>query len=203
MILIETGPLDDGGHELETTLSLDPALPTVHRLLARVAVSRRDWPRAYDLIAQSRTIDGPFSYMSNTLRYALWNRDEERLERTLAELENTQERPVVSQAMLDMYRQRHQPDKQTPMMQFAFNQSAGWRRTAYFLQVEAELAAYARADERVRETFRQCTESKLQDLVWFDYCPLFDPYRSMPEFVQARAVVAARAQLVVEAYRAR
>lgn len=203
MILVETGPIEDAAHELETTLSLDPTLPTVHRLLVRVAVARRDWPRAYALIDQSRAIDGAFSHMSNMLRYGLWNRDEERLERTLTELENTENRPVVTQAMVETYRKRHLHNNPTSFRHLAFDQSAGWRRTAYFLQVEAEIAAYARDDERVRETFRLCSESKLQDLMWFDHCPLFEPYRSLPEFVHARTIVATRAQLVVDAYRAR
>lgn len=203
MILIETGPLDDGAHALETALSLDPTLPTVHRMLARVACARRDWPRVYEYIAHSRTIDGVFSYMSNTLRYALWHRDEEKVDAMLNELEKTEGRPVVTQAMIDTYRNRHERDKPTTFRQLAFDQSAGWRRTAYFLQVEAEMAAYAGDDARVRETFRFLADTKVQDLVWFDACPLFDSYRTLPEFVHARSVVAARAQLVIDAHRAR
>ncbi len=203
MILVETGPVDDGRHELETAASLDPTLPTVHRMLARVACARRDWNRVYQLIEHSKTIDGPFSFLSNTLRYAMWNRDEERLDSVLAELDKMENRPVVTQAMIDSYRARHQRGRATPFRQMAFSDSAGWRRTAYFLQVEAEMSAYAEDDERFLETLGLFASTKLHDLMWFDQCPLFDRYRSLPEFVQARDIVAARAQLVVDAYRAR
>ncbi|HRI63575.1 MAG TPA: protein kinase [Polyangium sp.] len=203
MILVETGPVDDGAHELETTLSLDPSLPTVHRMLARVAAARREWPRAYALVEQSRVTDGLFSYASNMLRYMLWNRDEEQLERVLGELEAIDNRPLVTQAMVDTYRARHKRGVTTPFLPMAFDETAGWRRTAFFIQIEAEQAAFSHDDERVREAFRLCATSKLHDLVWLDQCPLFDRYRSMPEFVQARDLIAARAQLVVDAYRAK
>lgn len=203
MILIETGPIEDGAHQLETALSLDPTLPTVHRMLARVAVSRKDWARVYDLIGQTRPIDGAFSYMSNMLRHALWHRDDDRINETLDSLDKADGRPPITQAMIEAYRRRHEQGRPTLFFQMAFDQSAGWRRTAYMLQMEAEIAAFAGDEDRLRQTFRHLADSKLQDLVWFDVCPLFDPYRTMPEFVQARSIVAARAQLVVAAYRAR
>lgn len=203
MILIETGPLDDGAHELETALSLDPSLPTLHRMLARVYCARRDWTRVYETITATRPVDGPFSYMSNMLRYALWNRDEAQIEAVLAEMAKTEGRTAITQAMFDTYRRRHERDNATPFRQLAFDETAGWRRTAYFLQVEAEMAAFAQDDARVRDTFRLLADTKLQDLMWFEHCPLFDPYRSLLEFVQTRAIVAARAQIVVDAYRAR
>lgn len=203
MILLESGPLDDAARSLETALGLDPALPAAARMLARVASTRRDWDRVYSLLAQSRLTDGEFSYQIHMLRFATWHGNETRLEEALAELGRAETLGPVQAAVISSVRDRHSHDKPAPMRRMALEEGAGWRRRAYFLQLDAEMAAYNRNDEYVAETFRLLADTKLQDLMWFDHCPLFDRYRSTPAFVQTRAIVAARAQLIVDAYRAR
>jgi len=89
------------------------------------------------------------------------------------------------------------------MRQQAFADRAGWRRKAYFLQLDAEMAAYNDDLPRMFESIQLSAENNLQDLMWLDHCPLFEPHRSAPEFLRARAIVAARVQLVVDAYRSR
>jgi Flp pilus assembly protein TadD len=203
MILMESGPLDDAAHALETAMGLDPALPAVARMLARVACTRRDWDRAFALLEQSRTTDGDFSYWTHLLRFATWHRDDERIDNALAVMKATAGENPVPLAVMESYGNRHAADNTTPLRELAFKHGAGWRRTAYFLQLDAEMAAFGGNQERMLSSIRLSAENKLQDLMWFDHCPLFDKYRSIPEFVQARAIVAARAQLVVDAYRAR
>jgi len=203
MILLESGPLDHAARALETAMSLDPMLPSSARMLARVASTQGDWDRAYRLLDQARLTDGEFSFQIHLLRFATWQRDESRLEEVLAQLSKAETRGPVQEAIHSTVRDRHTHDKPSAMRRMALEDGAGWRRKAYFLQLDAEMAAYARNDEYVLETFRLLLDTKLQDLMWFDHCPLFDTYRSAPEFVQTRAVVAARAQLIVDAYRAR
>lgn len=203
MILLESGPLDDASRELETAMSLDPMLPAAARMLARVASTRRDWDRAYQLLDQSRRTDGEFSFQLHMLRFATWQRDEVRLEQALEQLSRSENSGPIQSMIVTSVRERHYRDKPSPMRRMALEDGAGWRRKAYFLQLDAEMSAYANNHEYVLETFRLLADTKLQDLMWFDHCPLFDEYRSAPEFVQTRAIVAARAQLIVDAYRAR
>ncbi len=203
MILLESGPLDDAARALETAMSLDPMLPSVARMLARVACTRRDWDRAYHLLDQSRRTDGEFSYFINLVRFAAWQRDEARLEQALAELIREENAGPLQEAIVTSVRQRHDRDKPSMLRKVALEAGAGWRRKAFFLQLDAEMAAYANNHEYVLDSFRLLSDSKLQDLMWFDHCPVFDAYRSLPEFVQARSIVAARAQLIVDAFRAR
>lgn len=203
MILMESGPLDDAAHAFETAMALDPALPSVARMLGRVACTRKQWDRAYALLDQSRPLDGEFSYRINMLRFALWQRNEARLDEGVAGLEVLQQQSNLSQAVIDSYRNRHQRNNETPLRSLAVAQGAGWRRIAFFLQLDAEMAAFGGNEQRMLESLRLAAENNLQDLLWLDYCPLFDPYRTLPEFVQSRALVAARAQLVVDAFRGR
>jgi serine/threonine protein kinase/Flp pilus assembly protein TadD len=203
MILLESGPLDDAARSLETAMGLDPALPTVARMLARVACTRGDWERAYKFLEQSRPIDGEISHWMHLLRFASWHRNEAMIEQGIAALEAMNDRSSVLQAVINSYRGRHTPSASQHLRDMAFGQGAGWRRTAYFLQLDAEMAAFSRNDARALESMRLSAENKLQDLMWFDHCPLFDHYRSMPEFVQARSLLVARAQAVVDAYRGR
>jgi len=203
MILLESGPLADAAYALETAISLDPALPAVARMLARVACTQRDWDRAYALLEQARVVDGEFSYWTHVLRFASWHRNEERLESVLAAMEAAGTLAAVPLAVLASYRNRHAIDNTTPLRGIAFGLGGSWRRTAYFFQLDAEMAAFSGNQARLLESVQLSANNNLQDLMWLDYCPLFDPYRSLPEFVQARSIVAARAQLVVDAYRAR
>jgi serine/threonine-protein kinase len=203
MILLESGPLNDAARSLEAALSLDPMLPAAARMLARVACTRREWDRAYELLEQSRRTDGEFSYLLHRLRFATWQRDEKRLDEALTELNRAENLGPLQGSINAAVRERHTRDKPSALRRQALEDGAGWRRTAYFLQLDAEMAAYNNNDEYVADTFRLLADTKLQDLMWFDHCPLFEPYRSLPEFVQARSIVAARAQLIVDAYRAR
>lgn len=203
MILMESGPLDDAARALETAMGLDPALPAVARMLARVACTRGEWERTYRLLDQSRPIDGEFSYWMHLLRFALWHRDEATIERAIAAMDAMENRSPLVQAIIDSFRARHTPGGNQHLRDMAFGPGAGWRRTAYFLQLEAEMAAFAGDVSRMLDSMRLSAENKLQDLMWFDHCPLFDSHRTLPEFVQARAIVASRAQAVVDAYRGR
>ena len=203
MILLESGPLDDAARALETAMSLDPMLPAAARMLARVACTRGDWDRAYQLLDQSRRTDGEFSYLLHRIRFATWQRDEARLEEALVDLSRTENLGPLQEMIVSSVRLRHDRDKPSPIRRQALEDGAGWRRTAYFLQLDAEMAAYKRNHDYVVDTFRLLAATKLQDLMWFDHCPLFEPYRAAPEFVHARSLVAARAQLIIDAYRAR
>jgi eukaryotic-like serine/threonine-protein kinase len=203
MILMETGPLDDAERSLEAAQSLDPALPAVARMLARTSCTRHQWQRAYKYLETARTIDGEFSYLTHMLRFASWSRDEEAIERALAELDVPELNGPVQQLILETYRDRHSANTLNLRRNSFFTTAASWRRTAYFLQLDCEVAAYAHNDSHVAEDLRLLANSRIHDLLWFDHCPLFDSYRSLPEFVQTRTIVAARAQMVVDAFRGR
>lgn len=203
MILLESGPLDDAARALETAMSLDPMLPAVARMLARVTATRRDWDRAYKLLEQSRVTDGEFSYLIHRLRFATWERDVAKVEAVLNELRKPENQGPVQVAIMESVLKKSAPGQVSPMRQEAFVDRAGWRRKAYFLQLDAEMAAYADDLPRMFESIRLSAENNLQDLMWLDHCPLFEAHRQIPEFVQARSIVAARVQRVVDAYRAR
>ncbi|MDC0741864.1 protein kinase domain-containing protein [Polyangium mundeleinium] len=202
MILSESGPLDEAARVLETARSLDPAAPSVSRNLARVAVLRGDLDGAQKLLEQVRAVEGEFAYFAGVTRYAIWGRDEA-LSKSVAErLRSVKIEAPIQMAIRDAFLDKISPFDSPIFQQAMANNEGGWRRTAYFRQVEVELALYVGDVARAVGSIVPCAQSGLIDLLWMDRCPLLAPLRGTPEFQAARVIVDERVSRMLEALRA-
>ncbi|MDF2698213.1 MAG: Adenylate cyclase [Labilithrix sp.] len=73
------------------------------------------------------------------------------------------------------------------------------RRATFNAQMRAEMFAFVGANDAVLESLRSSDGNGLIDIVWMKRCPLFDPLRTLPEFVTVLERVANRAQRVASA----
>lgn len=201
MILGETGPIEDAARELETALSLDPAGSMVSRNLARLMVLRGDWGRTLELMEKTRQTEGDISYWANLARFATWRRDEALAVEVVAALSKVETASPLQRIVLDALRDKRQ-ESEAGFHELMASADGGWRRTAYFRQLELEIASYLGDHARAIKALVPCAQTGLIDLVWMDHCPLLQGYRATPEFTSARAIVAERAARIIEAYRA-
>jgi serine/threonine-protein kinase len=73
------------------------------------------------------------------------------------------------------------------------------RRATFNAQMRAEMFAFAGAKDAFFEALRATDGNGLIDIVWLKRCPLFDPFRTLPEFTTVLERVASRAQRVASA----
>jgi serine/threonine-protein kinase len=73
------------------------------------------------------------------------------------------------------------------------------RRSAFFQQLAAEVAAYAGLDDAALDAIEAGDRLGLIDISWLDRCPLLDRLRDSPRFAEARRGIAARASAVLAA----
>ncbi|MRG95247.1 protein kinase domain-containing protein [Polyangium spumosum] len=201
MILSESGPLDEARRLLETALSLDPAAPSVARNLARVLVLRGDWDGMLKLLDSVRTLEGEFAYFAGLTRYAMWFRDEKVTQVVVERLRDIKTESPIQMAIRDALLEKISPFDSPVFQEAMASREGGWRRNAYFRQVEIELAAYVGDHARALSSLLPCAQVGLIDLLWMDRCPLLETYRATPEFQRARGIVDERVARLLEAYR--
>ncbi|MDI1446512.1 protein kinase [Polyangium sp. 6x1] len=202
MILSESGPLDEAARVLETARSLDPAGPSVARNLVRVFVLRGDWDGARKLLDHVRTVEGEFPYFAALTRYAMWLRDEALSKDVAERLRDVKTDAPIQVAIRDALVDKISPFDSPIFQEAVANRDGGWRRNAYFRQVEVELAMYVGDVARAVSSIVPCAQSGLIDLLWMDRCPLLEPLRGTPEFQAARVMVDERVSRMLEAWRA-
>lgn len=80
------------------------------------------------------------------------------------------------------------------------DQSRTPRRASFNAQIRAEVAGASPGNNVVAtlDALRHADSNQLVDLVWLDRCSLFDPIRTLPEFVAIREHVAIRARRAIE-----
>jgi serine/threonine-protein kinase len=74
------------------------------------------------------------------------------------------------------------------------------RRPIFFRQMRAEACAYAGDRDAALTALEEAAALGLIDLVWLDRCPLFEALHPDARFAQVKTGVAARAELVLEAF---
>jgi eukaryotic-like serine/threonine-protein kinase len=202
MVLSESGPIDDAMRELETSLSLDPASPGVPRNLARLVCLKGDWDGTMTLLEKARAVEGDLPYYMNLTRFAMWSRSEAIIADVTERLKGSATTSPIQAAIRDALVDKKSPFEVPIFKESLGNTEGGWRRQAYFKQVEIELAAYLDHHERALASIEACGQTGLIDALWMDRCQLLAPYRSSPEFLRARALVEERVVQVIEGYRA-
>ena len=202
MILAESGPIEEARRVLDTALSLDPVAPSVARNLARLLVLRGDWEGTMKVLDQVRTLEGEFAYFAGLTRYGMWFRDDKLTLDVAERLRGVKIESPIQLAIRDALIERISPFDSPVFQEAMASRDGGWRRNAYFRQVEVELAAYVGDDARAIGSLVPCAQVGLIDLLWMDRCPLLEGYKGTPEFRTARAIVEERVTRLLEAYRA-
>lgn len=73
------------------------------------------------------------------------------------------------------------------------------RSARWFMQIAAEVAAFAGPPERALRMLDRASELGVFDLLWFDRCPLFADLREEPAYRRTREQVRARADAIADA----
>ncbi len=202
-ILVEVGRPEEGISFLERAILLEPRMFRSKGDVVRVSALLGDWGPANELFESTPRDDAEVNFVWFLRgRLAMWRADEAWATATLARKSTLTfaMAPVVI-AMCTLIRERRVPD-----VLFDMTDSMGKvtgrvrRRPIFFRQLKAEALAYVGEAEEALGAIDEATALGLIDVVWMDHCPLFDSLRAHPRFAAARAQVAERAALVLEAF---
>jgi serine/threonine-protein kinase len=196
---VEAGRSAEGKRRAQLALELDPTLLTCHMTLARVAALDGDFDAASSRIAMVEETRGEptFPIVMTRLRYALWRRDHDAARNVLANIarfgtEGSQRMVGIGQVALGAL-----PPE--PMFE-RLDEVEGWvdnpRFTSLMHQIAAEAFCSAGADELGLECIRRAAAGVLIDLDWMRRCPLFEPLKANPVYLEARALVEQRADAI-------
>jgi serine/threonine-protein kinase len=186
-ILSETPLLAESARHLRTALALDPD-GTMNRVaLARVSELLGDVDEADRLLAD------PGTQATALLgRILLWRRDPERARRLLA---TSPPLAPVARSFLEVA-----SGAPPPYAMLSPGERLTPRVSAFFAQVEAELAAHAGEHARALAALARAAAGTFFDVAWMDRCPLLADLRADPTFLAVRVAVAARAARVSATY---
>jgi serine/threonine-protein kinase len=202
-ILCEAGHAEDGIRHLEVALTLDPG----------VDLARRDLARAYDLLGyadkSNRVLEGMTTMLDDAgrtvhmARSLLWHNDRARAQDALSKMLDTTGRFALTHRILTLIATG---DREAFFKDFdsreAMQRATGTgRRSMFFAQVTAEIAAFVRDETMALQYVSLAVDAGLIDLLWMDRCPLFGWMRHSVSWRSLRARVEERARAIGEAYR--
>jgi len=193
-LLAETQLQDAARKHLETALTLEPDLHLSRAMLARLHMLHGRWDAA-DTVAEGALLRSG-TVLPSTARMCLWRRDSERAKRLLADESLADELSWgLSRVLLDLAAHGIPPYDRAPSPVDPTS-----RFYLFLRQLEVESAIFLGDPERALSALTACAEGGVFDVAWADMCPLFEPIRKDPRFVDARDRIAARAKRIEEAY---
>ncbi len=203
-LLLEAGRLEQGVSELETALALDPGLRLPRVELARAYGLLGDFARAWQIIGSDT--DDPAARISTVAicaRLALWSKDPERALASVPDVADTgPDTPVTyAHAVVDAIRTGEIPTTYVDGLRRLMSEPGrALRFRTLLLQLSTEMLAFTMEIDDALTLLEQAVDAGLQDVSWFDYCPVLEPLRKHPRFAAARASVDARAARIRDAY---
>jgi serine/threonine-protein kinase len=202
-ILVEVGRPEEGIAFLERAILLEPRMFRAKGDVIRVNALLGDWSRAAALNRSSPRDEAELNFTwFLRARLAIWRGDVAWAEGAKGELAGMTFAfaPTVA-AICDLIRSRELPPVLTEMVD-AMGKVTGRvrRRPIFFRQMRAEMCAYSGDRDAALIALEEAAALGLIDLVWLDRCPVLEPLRVEARFAQVRASVAARAELVLEAF---
>jgi TolB-like protein len=190
-ILSETALLADARRHLVKALALDPESALARLCLARTCEILGEHDEVDRLLAAR-----PERTIRTLARVLVWRRDAVRAAEVLRDPTASGPISLRTRGLLELATGGPPPY----VWSARFNDQATPRLSAFFLQTEAESAAFVGDRDRVLAIIACAAEGTLYDIAWLDGCPLLAPVRAEPAFLAARAKVAARADRVAAAY---
>jgi TolB-like protein/predicted Zn-dependent protease len=202
-ILVEVGRPDEGISFLERALMLEPSMFRAKMDIARVSALEGDWTRSDDLYAHAPTDEADHNaFWFPRARLAIWRGEREWAEWARIEMEpHSFAMKGQVEAICTLIVTKAIPEPLRVLME-AMGRITGRvrRRPIFFRQLKAEACAYVGDDGAALAALDDASQLGLMDIVWLDRCPLFERLREEPRFLAARARVAQKAALVLDAF---
>ncbi len=189
------------GH-LELALELDPGLEWCLSDLARHAALHGDLDRFDALIGQllDQTQTHRPAALLTRMRVGAWRRDVGRIRAAYEELLHVSDPDEASLRAMRSYGEALlEPfDSAALARQHAaiLAQFQNRRFRTMLLQLQAEQTGFHEDHERTLALLSEAAQLVLVDLDWLDHCPLFDPLRRDPRFIELHGTVRARCQQI-------
>lgn len=196
---VEAGRSAEAKRRSQLALELDPSLLSCHMTLARVAALDGDFDAASARIAIVEESRGEptFPIVMTRLRYALWRRDHDAARSALATIERFGTEGSQRMAGIGRVALGERPPE--PMFE-RLGEVQDWldnpRFASLMHQIAAEAFCSAGADELALECLRRAAAGVLIDLDWMRRCPLLEPLKASPIYLEAHARVAQRADAI-------
>lgn len=195
-ILSEVGLASEARAGFEKALALDPHLYFSCLEVARDRAFQGKWDDAYAAIERvppgTDAIVGAFY----RVRMSMWQRNPEGAR---VDLGADAAKGILGVAQGAIVGDSFDPAKLDEIRDLA---SQGGRRfRTYWAQMRAEMAMFWNRPDVALVELGRSVELGLLDLDWMDRCPLLQPLRESPEFLERRSVVKERADAVIAAYR--
>jgi serine/threonine protein kinase/tetratricopeptide (TPR) repeat protein len=209
---VEAGRPEQGIAHLELALELDPELHLALGDICRHRALRGDLESLDKLMARYVERGGRASDIavaSVRLRVASWYRDTARLAAMHSHLPATMTNPTSSQSRTDGPKASMSGhvlsvfgesiftgnfDGLKDRFELVFAAARNPRFAALAYQLAAEAAMFNGREEFAMQYIQLAAQGVLVDLEWLEYCPLFEPLRTRPEFEAARSLVRSRAE---------
>jgi len=197
-ISLEAGRVDDGLHHLLLAVDLDPALGYCLADVARYYALIGDLDqfhahagRLVELLEFHRPSTGMLH-----IRVGGWIGDADLIRTGLEHLGADSPRVVGLRSFGETLLEP--PSDQAIQIHYIRSLSVANspRLKTLVEQLIAEASAYHGFDERALDHLERASGYGLADLVWLDYCPLFEAIRGHPRFVAVRAAVVRRCDQV-------
>jgi serine/threonine-protein kinase len=199
-ILSETSMVDEARRHLTAALTLDPEL-----LLARIALARQ-----HELAGEHVEADRILRLQQGDTRlplagrFVVWRRDALRAAELAELIANRSEglTPVLMVVKAFAEVVLHGTPPYAMFAAMSDPERITVRTRGFFAQLEAEAAGALGDREHALAAIERAASLGIFDVAWMDGCPPLAGLREEARFLGARATVAARAERVVEAYRA-
>ncbi len=209
-LLIESGDPREGIALLERALELEPQLGHVRSSVARTLALLGDWAASDEMLSEipANPHDATLTWMTRS-RLVMWRQDpalsraleEEFLARgtMVAEPHRTSIRYMARAVARDASTEEVLAEFGRTLPQTARVP----RRGMFFAQIRTEVLSTVGDLARAKQMLHDADGYGLNDVLWFERCPLLTPLKEDPEVRSIGARVAGRAARIVEALEGR
>ena len=203
-LFFEAGALSEGHTHMDIACHLEPRFVGVRYQAARAEALAGNWTDIERLVFGPVDPLSPFSYWADRFRLSLWRGNADWIEgldvTNLTGL--TSEETTIAVGAATILREK-KPALEVRAMIDAMRASTATTPRAKTLvaQLQAEANGYLVDRERCATSILSAISTGLFDSPWLELCPALECVRALPEIVEGRAVVAARARTVVAALR--
>lgn len=208
-VMAEVGRVDDAFALFRQVNAIDPETVQARHQVARVRSIIGDRAGMLEALGEIPSHPGDIaSWFIIQTRDLVWRRDLERAKR-ISELLASVTVPASARFALEhmllvplghdtLVRDRAFLDRVLPV-----DASRPPRRASFNAQLRAEMLSFFGLKAEALEALRSCDANGLIDIVWLERCPLFNPFRSDPDFTTIQNRVTLRAHRVTAALDAR
>lgn len=194
-LLVETGPLDLCARHMDRALDLEPRMMHLAYLRARACALRGAWDEVTACLAHKPEVHAQTLYWLVRARLAMWRGDQAEATEQMGALPDF---PYVEliRMVYAIVLTRQLPEPVIDEIRRRSAASPSKRVRTFFLQIRAEMTAYAGKTAEAMDNIEEASRLALFDVEWLDNCPLFDALRADPRYVEARATTEARAAAI-------